>query len=310
MSSCNKDKCDCGGDACCDHGATKTRLAGLAACEPWCGNNCEPKFSLRLPAIYTFLAALGNERLKHAGFKLCDIDGRPGVSPLDCKGDKTMCVPLDCDDPCALYGPHANREVRDSDISPTSAKAIVAAFEEETLVIGAVANAWHTDILPVPNRPGWYMVGVGSIGLSHKFCVTGVSAVAGTTQVLPVPVQNVRIAGSRIACSADNEGEYEWVIDWSKGAKPSHISVTDYRCACKNLCALTPSRGLEWYQFYLPSLAIGDLLSLVVTIDVERCDFMVIVDKCVGPVGNRLTFASRDVVPFRRVEPGSIPVVP
>lgn len=299
--NCNKGTCgSCAGKgdgegACNKAGRLigKRRLLDWRRCESFCDNGCGPRASLLTTA------------------------------ELEAMRER-----------CCKWGPHANAARRQDDISPTDAEAIASAFEYAPATFDNTDATTPNAVQAVPGYAGWYVGISGALLISHKFCVTEVSAtyqVAGAGARVNLPVTNVRIAGARIACNSTlhepslsiSAGSYVWVMDRSRGADPGDIDTTPERCACKNLCAWTPARGLEFYMVEFNdgvTLTAGELATVIVKVKVERCDWLVEVDPCVTAQGNRLPFSAfspifvaplgTDLVPFTRVDPANIPALP
>lgn len=319
-NSCEKEGRACDGG--CDAGACgkggklrdKARIDALRACEPFCDNGCKPfTWGPTRSQLYAFLASIPPAKLALAGFTICTdpATGEPGVAVPG-----GGCIPLKCSDPCAEFGPHANAAVRDPDLSPTDIYAISKAFGHEQTDMELA-----TDLTGFTN---WYVLPVGALGVSHKFCLTGISAQSlnvTTGVITPQTVTDVRLAGARIVCASSginvepSPGSYVWAMDESDGADPGDIEVTPYRCVCKNLCAWTPAGGMEFVLFKLQD-AVPGADNVYASVEFDRCDWMRVVDKCVSPKGNRRFIADLSLSAnglyfgLRRVTPGFIPLIP
>lgn len=231
-----------------------------------------------------------------------DAAGKP-MAPYVCVAPE-QCKP----DLCAEFGPHFNCERRASDFSPTDVESVMKVYAEETVSV-------TVPYLPVPNTTGnWYYFTLGAIGVSHRFCLESISAAQInplTGAETPIAIINAAVAGERIACSVTSQGSYVHVGEQPAKAKPGDIEITTARCACKNLCALTPARGGEFYMFQTAApLVIPVDGTMTATVTVRRDCWLKCVDRCVPPIGSQVVIgsgASELVMSAERDVSGNIP---
>jgi hypothetical protein len=278
----------------------KTLLA-FKKCEPYCGTaGCPPDrgdedcttgaCSALKGRRFTPQARLLLTLVQQKVLVLCECNGRTGFAWAATPGD---CVVFLDDVNCGRFGPHFNALLRDPMVSPEQAEAIAKSFAYETLVIEATAP------VALPGSPGTVWLGFpsGALGLSHQFCVTEVSLVIdadGAPAPTPVVPIGIAIGGERAACgsgdtsSSGPEGFYTLVADTPQKADPEAIDITEFRCACEELCALTPADGLEFFYVQVPVDALPADFTATITVKVKRCAWMILVDPCISHQGNRI----------------------
>lgn len=292
-------------------------LMDFRRCEPWCFNgpacvrpgppDCDngscslegkclsPLATLLLAGVKGGCIAVCTDATGKSGFKL------PGPGP---------CVVTLGDLDCFRFGPHFNSLRRSPYISPTAAEAIAATYEFETVTF--------TTGGPVVVGGNWYAGALGALGLSHQFCVYEVTATYDVGGVATAAaIIGVGVGGERIACGDGangfaNEGFYSLVAESPRKADPEELEVTDGRCRCRDLCALTPADGLEFIYVQATTLAGAPLpadTQLTVTARISRCNWFVLVDPCVGPLGNRL-LSLNVISPLPRPAPRNADTVP
>lgn len=287
----NKEKCAGCSGAC--PGIPDHLLALWRACEPWCmDGGCRPgphpyphpapcagglcPVPQATASVYNAPGAgvgpniigLLNYAVSVGALAQCvDANGLPGYA---IPGGPCIISKADCD--CfKRFGTHFNEETRLSFITPTMGEAIALTFSAETVTL----------INPVEIQDDWWMVDLGALGLSHKFCLKEASAV--DVNGAPVLVDNVAIAGSRMACDEDEPGFGIHVINTPTPADPEDIDVTPERCACEELCATTPAGGGEFFFIHVPPGA----TPTEIKVKVRRCDWLKPADHCIVPKGNK-----------------------
>lgn len=203
---------------------------------------------------------------------------------------------------CAKFGVHFNAERKASDMSPSDVQKVIAYYGAEQLDLPP-AFAWIPYVDPATGavRPGTFYMALGSLGVSHQFCV---SYIGGLTDVTPAPVAVLRwgVAGERIACDT---GPWVHVMDtptWNTPIPP----VMTGQALCPPVCppppcACTPARGAEYIIVQVDPLvtALRDG-----TIFITRCDWLAAVDNNIRSIDGR----TRTELLLPRVTPGAVPV--
>lgn len=273
----------------------KQTLADFRRCEPWCssgpgcvrpgpsdcgGGACSLEGKALTPTATLLLAAV-----KGGCVQLCtDANGKAGFKLPGAAGP---CIVSLGELDCQRFGPHFNALRRSPNISPLMAEAIAATYEFETVTVTTSAESLAPG--------GWFGGALGALGLSHQFCVYELSAVVNLAVPVPGVIIGAGVGGERAVCgdgANGDEGFYVLAADTPRKADPEELTVTDGRCKCRDLCALTPADGLEF--IYAQVTLAGGLpvpvdTTITITARVSRCNWFVLVDPCIGPLGNRLT---------------------